>query len=153
MNRWMENYVIRKMTPIDIDDVLYIDLQSFSHPWTREVFEQELIHNNYAHYYVLESEKDTIGYVGMWIVEDDAQITNIAILPSYRGKKLGEKLFGFAMQHAIHQGAKRLSLEVRVSNVAAQNLYKKFGLVPGGIRKNYYTDNDEDALVMWVNLC
>lgn len=148
----MANYEIRKMTPLDIDDVMRIDVQSFSYPWTREIFEQELLHNHYAHYFVLENKEQMVGYVGLWIVEDDAQITNIAVLPDFRGKKLGEKLFRFAMQHALHEGAKRLSLEVRVSNKVAQNLYKKFGLVPGGIRKNYYTDNNEDALVMWVNL-
>jgi|SRR5690625_2429997 len=148
----MAEFKIRKMSEEDIAQVLEVDIVSFPTPWTRELYEQELKNNSYAHYFVIEEGNNVIGYVGLWIVGEDAQITNIAILPDYRGYKIGEKLFGFAMQYAIKQGAQRLSLEVRVSNMIAQNLYKKFGLVNGGIRKNYYQDNGEDALVMWVNL-
>lgn len=149
----MAEFSIREMNINDIKDVMVVDNASFSMPWTKEIFVQEIDQNNYAHYFVIEEDKEKIiGYVGLWIVEDDAQITNIALLPTYRGYKIGEKLFGFAVQYAIKKGASRLSLEVRVSNIIAQKMYRKFGLVPGGIRKNYYSDNGEDALVMWVNL-
>jgi len=149
----MADFSIREMTENDINDVMEVDSASFSAPWTKEIFEQEINQNNYAHYFVVEEDKrKIIGYVGLWIVKDDAQITNIALLPTYRGYKIGEKLFGFAVQYAIQKGAVRLSLEVRVSNIIAQKMYRKFGLVSGGVRKNYYPDNGEDALVMWVNL-
>jgi len=144
--------IIRKMDMIDIDDVLKVEAASFTEPWPKEIFHQEIKNNDYAYYFVVQLDNRIIGYAGMWFVIDDAQITNIAILPEYRGKKIGEKLFEYTCQQAMKMGVKRLSLEVRMSNVIAQNLYKKFGFVPGGIRKNYYTDNQEDAIVMWVNL-
>ncbi|QXE03322.1 ribosomal protein S18-alanine N-acetyltransferase [Terribacillus sp. DMT04] len=136
----------------DIPAAYTIETASFATPWTIDIFEREITENTFASYFVIEKEGVIAGYCGMWLVIDEAQITNIAILPSYRGKKLGEKLFAHVMEQAILAGAYRLSLEVRVSNLPAQHLYRKFGLVPGGIRKNYYTDNQEDAIVMWVNL-
>lgn len=143
---------VRKMEMADVQEVMEIDKRSFPAPWTREIFEQELTKNNFAHYFVVARETEIIGYVGMWIVFDDAQITNIAVDPKYRGKSIGEKLFGFALSFAFQQGAQKLSLEVRPSNHVAKSMYEKFGLKEGGIRKNYYPDNGEDAIVMWVNL-
>lgn len=148
----MANFFIEKMTEEDIDDVMKIDKMSFPTPWTRDLYEAELIKNKHAHYFVVAKEEQIIGFIGLWIVADDAQVTNIAIDPQYRGHKIGEKLFGYGLTYAINQGAMRISLEVRVSNKIAQNMYRKFGLVPGGIRKNYYPDNGEDAIVMWANL-
>lgn len=148
----MADLSIRKMETNDIEYVMGVDKESFSSSWTEEIFHLEIVENNHAHYFVLELEGMIIGYAGMWVVVDDAQVTNIAVLPRFRGFKFGEKLFGFLFHTAIQMGAVRLSLEVRVSNTVAQKMYRKFGLVPGGIRKNYYTDNREDAIVMWVNL-
>lgn len=147
----MAEIQIRKMEMSDVKDVWQLDVHSFSAPWSKETYEMELTENDYAHYFVMETEGNIIGYVGTWLVIDDAQITNIAIHPNFRGYKLGEKLFGYAMQYVMNNGATRLSLEVRKSNLVAQNLYRKFGLVPGGIRENYYPDNGEDAIVMWVS--
>lgn len=147
----MRDPIIRRMNDQDIDQVSELDRLSFSSPWSKEIFYRE-IENPYAHYFVLDNKSEIIGYAGMWIVMEDAQITNIAIHPDYRRNKLGEKLFQHIFYYAMQAGVRRLSLEVRVSNIAAQRLYRKFGLVPGGIRKNYYTDNQEDALVMWVDL-
>src|SRR5690625_1300544 len=148
----MAVFSIRDMLNDDIDAVMSVDQASFSTPWSREIFKREMNENKYAYYFVIEENDKIIGYAGLWIVEDDAQITNIALLPEYRGYKIGEKFFGFSVQFAIKKGAYRLSLEVRESNLVAQLLYRKFGLVPGGIRKGYYPDNNEDAIVMWVNL-
>lgn len=148
----MAEITIRKMEVEDIQQVRLVEIASFTSPWSEEIFKQEIEENRHAYYFVMEFEQKIIGYVGMWIVLDDAQITNIAILPGYRGMKLGEKLFQFALQTAVGLGVSRLSLEVRVTNYVAQKMYRKFGLVPGGIRKGYYTDNQEDAIVMWVNL-
>lgn len=148
----MATMKIREMTVADIDAVLAVEEVSFPEAWTRETYILELTQNNYATYFVIEADGKIIGFCGLWLVIDDAQITNIAILPEYRGYKIGEKLFGYTVQYAIAQGAKQLSLEVRKSNLVAQKLYKKFGLVIGGIRKGYYPDNGEDAIVMWVKL-
>ncbi|WP_106494755.1 ribosomal protein S18-alanine N-acetyltransferase [Lentibacillus sp. Marseille-P4043] len=148
----MAELVIRKMEYNDIDQVFEVEQASFENPWEKDIFEQEIVENQFAHYFILELDQKIIGYAGLWVVIDDAQITNIAVTPDYRGNKLGEKLFHYTMEQAIRLGGRRLSLEVRTSNIVAQRMYRKFGLVPGGIRKNYYTDNQEDAIVMWVNL-
>ncbi|GAB4074114.1 ribosomal protein S18-alanine N-acetyltransferase [Barrientosiimonas marina] len=148
----MTDLTIRKMQHADINGVMEVEAQAFVAPWPRDIFEHELTHNAYAYYYVMFAGEQLIGYAGMWQVIDDAQITNITVIPAFRGQKLGETLFSYVMHDAYRMGAKRLSLEVRVSNIVAQKMYRKFGLVPGGIRKNYYTDNQEDAMVMWVNL-
>jgi [ribosomal protein S18]-alanine N-acetyltransferase len=88
----------------------------------------------------------------MWVIIDEAHITNIAIDPEMRGRKLGERLLRQMMRIAWVKGAERITLEVRVSNRIAQNLYKKLGFAPHGIRKGYYSDNHEDALIMWSDL-
>lgn len=143
---------IRPMVIEDIPAVLEVELASFTIPWPKEAFEREIAINQYAHYYTAEQDGLIIGYCGMWVVYDQVQITNIAILPEFRGKGCGSELLGFMIEKAREHGGSVLSLEVRVSNIPAMTLYKKFGLQPGGIRKQYYTDNQEDALVMWVNL-
>ncbi|SFB38084.1 ribosomal-protein-alanine N-acetyltransferase [Lentibacillus halodurans] len=148
----MAELSIRKMGLSDIDAVMEVEKKSFMTPWPKDILLQELSHNQYAHYYVMLIDQQLIGYAGMWHVIDDAQITNIAINPDFRGRKWGETLFLYVLQQAVQMGTKRLSLEVRVSNIVAQRMYRKFGLVPGGVRKNYYADNQEDAIVMWVNL-
>jgi ribosomal-protein-alanine N-acetyltransferase len=136
----------------DIEEVYQIELQSFSVPWSKESLYYELEQNLFAKYLVVEFDGKVVGYCGLWVIMDDAQITNIAVHPDFRGKKIGESLLRFSIQLSKEMSAKRLSLEVRISNHIAQSLYKKVGFESGGIRKRYYTDNQEDALVMWVNL-
>ncbi|MDQ0232851.1 ribosomal-protein-alanine N-acetyltransferase [Metabacillus malikii] len=149
----LENeYVIRAMGKDDIEEVYQIELLSFSTPWSKDSLYYELEQNLFAKYVVVEYKGRVIGYCGLWVIMDDAQITNIAVHPEYRGKKIGEALLQFSLQLSKELGAKRLSLEVRVSNHIAQALYKKLGFETGGVRKNYYTDNLEDAIVMWVNI-
>lgn len=141
----------RKMLTEDIEQVLNVEKQSFTLPWSREAFFNELNHNEYAVYMVIEDEGKIAGYCGAWIVIDESHITNIAILPEYRGQKLGEALLRKMIEISISMGAVRMTLEVRVSNAVAISLYEKLGFQKGGIRKRYYTDNQEDAYVMWVN--
>ena len=90
-----------------------------------------------------------VGYAGLWLMMDEAHITSIAVLPKYRGRNLGELLLVGLTDVAIQMGASWLTLEVRVSNVVAQNLYKKYTFKEAGVRKHYYTDNNEDAYIMW----
>jgi ribosomal-protein-alanine N-acetyltransferase len=142
----------RKMTEPDLHMILEVENQSFATPWTYEAFYNELYNNQFAQYLVAEVDGKIIGYCGLWVIIDEAHITNIALLPQYRGKGLGEALLRNVMQYALEHGAETVTLEVRVSNQIAQNLYRKLGFQNGGIRKSYYTDNYEDALVMWVKM-
>ncbi|MGM9986890.1 MAG: ribosomal protein S18-alanine N-acetyltransferase [Bacillaceae bacterium] len=141
----------REMEASDLDKVVYVEEQSFTLPWKKEMFQEDL-NNPYADYLVIEHEGEIIGYCGTWVVFEDAQITNIAVLPSFRGKKLGEQLLKTVIDRLKQKNVSILSLEVRVSNKVAQNLYRKLGFQEGGIRKGYYKDNHEDAVVMWVKI-
>lgn len=147
-----ESIVFRFMREEDIDQVLEIEHASFATPWSREAFYNELNMNKFAVYIVLEVDQKVVGYCGVWVVIDEAHVTNIAILPEYRGRKFGEALMQNLFDVARTMGAKSMTLEVRVTNYVAQSMYRKFGFQKGGLRKNYYTDNQEDALVMWVKL-
>ncbi|KWU58485.1 MULTISPECIES: ribosomal protein S18-alanine N-acetyltransferase [Priestia] len=142
----------RLMEVKDVDQVVKIEEKSFTTPWSSEAFQNELTNNQFSTYIVMEEGENIIGYCGTWIVIDEAHVTNIALLPDYRGKGLGELLLRNVMDVLRKLGATSMTLEVRVSNHIAQSLYQKLGFKPGGIRKNYYSDNNEDALVMWVNL-
>jgi [ribosomal protein S18]-alanine N-acetyltransferase len=148
----VDSFVFRKMKEEDIDQILEVEHASFTTPWSREAFYNELHNNRFAFYIVLEENEKILGYCGAWIVIDEAHVTNIAILPEFRGRKLGEALLQKMMSMAREMGAKSMTLEVRVTNHVAQSLYRKLGFQDGGIRKNYYSDNQEDGLVMWVNL-
>ena len=143
----------RKMTAADVEAVYAIELATFPVPWTLDSFHYEMRENKYAHYIVaINDDNKIIGFCGMWIVIDAAQITNVAVLQEARGLGIGEALMREAMQVAKDGGAEMMSLEVRVTNTVAQNLYRKLEFQDGGVRKGYYTDNGEDALVMWVKL-
>lgn len=143
----------RRMTPEDVEAVHAIEVEAFTMPWTLDSFHYEMRENNFAYYVVAEDEIGTIvGFCGMWIVIDSAQITNVAVTEKARGQGIGEELMREAMRVAKKQNVEIMSLEVRVSNTVAQNLYRKLGFQEGGIRKGYYADNHEDALVMWVKL-
>ncbi|MBB6454860.1 ribosomal-protein-alanine N-acetyltransferase [Salirhabdus euzebyi] len=148
----MAETFIREMTKEDLEKIMEIENASFATPWDLSAFINELYENEYATYYVIGNNEQVVGYCGLWVVFEAAQITNIAIMPNYRGHKYGDKLFSHAIKEARIKGATELSLEVRLSNVVAQKLYRKFGLLPVGLRKNYYQDNQEDAIVMWVKL-
>lgn len=95
-------------------------------------------------------EAPLVGYGGLWLTVDDAHITTIAVDPIYRGQGIGELLLNALIDHAYELGARQITLEVRVSNTSAQQLYLKYGFQPAGTRKRYYTDNGEDALIMWT---
>jgi len=143
---------IRTATIDDVDQIFEVEKICFTHPWTREAYENELTSNQFATYFVAEDDGKIVGYCGVWVILDESHITNIGVLPEYRGQKIGETLLRKTMLFAKLNNTKQMSLEVRVSNVIAQNLYRKLGFKNGGIRKSYYTDNYEDALVMWVKL-
>jgi len=146
-----EQLTIRAMQVDDVPSVFDIERESFNDSsWTIDAFYHELNENNFAKYFVVIFKEEIIGYLGLWIVIDQAQITTIAIKESFRDYGLGQLLLNYVMDYARHT-CDVMSLEVRITNVIAQHVYKKLGFQYGGKRKNYYGEG-EDALVMWVNL-
>ena len=143
---------IRLMEERDLDAIMEVEKQCFTLPWSREAFYNELHQNRFAHYLILEEDDNVIGYCGAWLVVDEAHITNIAVLPAYQGRGLGKVLLSSMIEECKLRAIERMTLEVRESNLVAQSLYRKLGFVEGAIRKNYYSDNQEDAIVMWVNI-
>jgi len=141
------------MTSHHLDGVLVIERLSFPTPWSRSSFLNELYTNDYAFYYVCLWEDKVVGYAGMWIILDEAHLTNIAVHPGFRRCGIGELLLDTLIKEAVNLGAARMTLEVRISNIPAQRLYEKKGFVRSGIRRGYYTDTQEDALIMWKTLC
>lgn len=142
----------RPFTANDIPSLIEIEKLSFTTPWSEETFHHELTDNALAHYTVADYGGRVIGYCGVWLIVDEAHVTNIAVHPHFRGQKIGEGLLTYVMAMAQLQGAGKMTLEVRPSNKAALNLYKKLGFIHTGIRPRYYQDNHEDAWIMWVRL-
>jgi len=148
----MNKGIIRPMLISDLEAILEIERASFSKPWSLESFKAELRDNEYARYLCLELNGRVIGYLGLWFILDEGHITNIAITPDYRGQNWGEFLLRSVMDKMLEQGMERMTLEVRVSNSKAQSLYKRLGFATAGIRKGYYADTGEDAMIMWAEL-
>lgn len=142
----------RSMALADIDSIVEIEREAFTAPWTTEAFHNELTQNLFAKYMVMAQGDEVLGYGGMWLIVDEAHVTNIAVREAYRGRGLGERLLREMMKTASWLGAARMTLEVRVSNERAQRLYRKLGFGPAGLRPGYYSDNNEDALIMWADL-
>lgn len=143
---------ILKMTKEHIKDVHKIEEDSFSIPWSEKAFYDELTKNKMAIYIVAKKDNEIIGYGGMWHVINEGHITNVAVKKEYRGKGVGSKIIGAFIDIAKEKEMIGITLEVRVSNHIAKNLYKKNGFIMEGIRKEYYEDNKEDAIIMWKNL-
>jgi len=143
--------MIREMIVEDLDTVSLIELEAFSHPWSREDFEIEILSNPYAKYYVYEQESEIISYVGLWLIYEKAQITTIAVKNNYRGQKYSRLLMQFVDKICQENSIEVCSLEVRISNFKAISLYESCGFEIKGIRENYYQDNYEDAYLMVKN--
>ena len=142
--------IISSMIDADIKEVLGIEQQSFSTTWPSNAFFQELHDNKLAYYYVGRVEERIVGYGGIWVILEDSHVTTIAVAPEYRGRRFGEQLLLHLLDQAIDRGASWMTLEVRESNAAAQALYRKYGFTTVSTRKGYYSDNNENALVMWA---
>ncbi len=145
------NLEILPMRMADLDGVIEVETRSFPAPWSRQAFVQELTENHYAQYLVAREGDRIAGYAGMWVILDEAHVTNVAVHPDWRGCGAGEQLMRALIDRAVALGAIRMTLEVRVSNQVAQGLYLKLGFKPSGIRKGYYTETKEDALIMWLD--
>ena len=131
--------------------VMAIESMVYPRPWSLTLFLSEMAQRNTRTYLVARDDGYVIGYAGMMFTGREAHVTNIAVDPAYHGRKVGTRLLLALITEAIARGADTLSLEVRVSNVEAQNMYAKFGFVTTNIRKGYYVETREDAFVMLVD--
>ncbi|HTU69330.1 MAG TPA: ribosomal protein S18-alanine N-acetyltransferase [Candidatus Baltobacteraceae bacterium] len=145
-----EPLTISPMTPADISDVLTIERASFATTWPADAFYNELHTNKLAHYFVGRIAGKIVAYGGIWVIFEDSHITTIAVDPALRGRRYGERLVLYLLDDAIARGASWMTLEVRESNVGAQQLYRKYGFTTVTTRKGYYSDNNENAMVMWA---
>lgn len=140
--------LLRPMEVDDIDAAHALEEQVYSQAWSRQVFVDELEQPT-RRYVVSEVDDVLAGYGGVMVVGDEAHITTVVVDPTYRQSRVGTRLMLALIDHALAAGAGSLTLEVRASNEAAQALYRRFGMAPVGVRKQYY--RDEDALIMWVH--
>ena len=138
----------RRMLASDADEIAAIEEMTFAMPWSRKDFWAEAVNEN-AIYIVGTVDNKVIAYAGVWISFEEAQVTNVAVRPDYRGQGIGTKLFAKLIEEVKTIGVTAITLEVRPSNEAAIKLYENFGLKSVGRRKGYYLDNGEDALIMW----
>lgn len=130
--------------------VLRVEAQVYPRPWSLSLFLSELALRTSRCYIVARVDATVVGYAGVMYACDDAHITTIAVDPAWHRAKIGTRLLATLAREAIRGGMRNLTLEVRVSNRGAQAMYEKFGFVPAGIRRNYYVESNEDALVMWA---
>lgn len=144
--------VIRPMTLEDLDLIMKIEEESFSTPWSREAFLTEITKNDLAKYILAESQGEILGYGGIWLILDEGHITNIAVGKKYRGLGIGNKLVEGLIDICKEKDIRNMTLEVRESNKIAQNLYRKYGFIDCGIRRGYYSDDNEDAVIMWKTI-
>jgi [ribosomal protein S18]-alanine N-acetyltransferase len=172
-------FYLEPMKPEDVPEVSQLDHRCFTNPWPQSAYRRELATPEGNFYIVLrqklpgtqvrEMDQDNgrfallprwlwsdrgdsdpiVGYAGMWVRAGEAHVTTIGVAPEVRGRGLGELLFVAMLEEAIARDAEWLTLEVRVSNTQAQSLYEKYGLTKHGIRRRYYSDNGEDADIMW----
>ena len=133
----------------DIEDILVVEKLSFSIPWSRDSFEKEIVDNNLAIYLVAKVNEKAVGYIGMWKVLNEGHITNVAVHPEFRHQGIGDQLVSELLSLCEKEKIDLVTLEVRKSNQNAIKLYEKHGFVAEGIRKAYYQDNKEDAIIMW----
>ena len=172
-----DTFLLRPMEIADIDEVRVVEKKCFPTPWPKESFRYELERNRMARYFVLRrnspdapilpgesspglirrlfggassvEQGSIVGFAGIWMMVDEAHITTLAVAPEFQGKGLGELLLVAVTEISGAEDAKVMTLEVRQSNVVAQRLYEKYGFSRHGIRAHYYSDDGEDALVMW----
>ena len=139
--------IFRRMTENDLDKVSAMEKEIFSMPWSKESFRESLL-QNYSYFFVAE-EGDILGYCGVHNFGGDGEITNVAVDKNARGQGVATKMLQYAMEETKKIGVEAFTLEVRVSNTNAIGLYEKLGFENKGIRKNFYENPVEDAMIMW----
>lgn len=141
--------IVRRGVVTDADDIAALEVVCFADPWSKESLVYELSENPRAVYIVAEVDGHVVGYVGVWGIVDEGHITNVAVSTDYRRKNIGSLLIYHMLKATTQAGLVRHTLEVRAGNAPAQALYRKYGFEEAGIRKGYYQDNGEDAIIMW----
>lgn len=163
-------YVVERMALKDVPEVAAMEKLVFTMPWSARAFEYELRYNAMAHFVVARQKPDVaprdreqvrwwggrrllsprpvLGYAGLWMIVDEGHVCTLAVQPDWRGRRLGELLLVTLIERSCALNASVVTLEVRTSNLVAQQLYRKYGFSVVGLRKGYYSDNHEDALIM-----
>ena len=149
MSHVMSNLEIREFNINDIEELYEVELTSFTDPWSKESFKDEL-NNEIAHYLVGSINNRVVAYIGAWFILDEAHITNVAVKSDFRRQKIAKQLITAFIVLAKKHQITSITLEVRASNIPAQSLYQQFGFEKQGLRKRYYADNNEDAIIMWL---
>lgn len=139
--------ILREMTYDDLSTIAALEAELFKEPWTQADFQRELDENEFANYYIAEIDGEIAGYFGLWLLFDQAQITTIGTAKKFHRQHVASFMMEAIDQMCVENECEFLSLEVRISNIPAQNLYKKFGLEIVSVRKDYYSDH-EDAYLM-----
>lgn len=145
----MADLIVRNMQLSDIDEIVELEKLCFATPWSRESLLYDATENHMSAYIVAELEGHVVGYVGIWVILDEGHINNVAVSPEYRRLQIGSRLIDTMIKATQAEGVKSHTLEVRAGNEPAKKLYAKFGFKEAGVRKGYYEDNGEDAIIMW----
>lgn len=140
--------LIRVMDLGDLPRIVELEHQLFTSAWSYDDFLYELLENRFSYNFVIEDQKKVVGYVGVWIMYDQAQITTLGVDCSYQRQGIGQRLMEYAIDFACQHACEMMSLEVRISNQSALHLYQKLGFEIVALRKDYYQDNHEDAYLM-----
>ena len=141
--------ILRPAEAKDVESIAEIEKICFATPWTADAVYKEITSNPIAHYVIAEIDGVVTGYVGFWQILDEGHITNVAVRPEYRGNHIGSALIAIMIEIGAQLGITRYTLEVRSSNEPAKALYRNFDFKEAGLRKGYYEDNGEDAVIMW----
>ena len=147
----MTNYWIERLTgEQDLDGVLEVEAESFSNPWTRDMYAWELRDRAMCHILLVRTEEQRVaGFCAFWLVCDEIHINNVAMRSGFRAQGIGTALLRHVLAEARQLGARRATLEVRASNERARRLYERLGFYVAGVRRHYYTNPVEDALILW----
>lgn len=138
----------KAMTTRHVPDVVAIERATFPNPWNELMFYSELVDPDVCRYFVAIEKDRIVGYIGMQAIPPDGHITNFNVHPEFRLRGYGTRLLAYLIKDAQILGVKNLTLEVRVSNIGARRLYSSFGFTEQAIRKRYYIDNKEDAIIL-----
>lgn len=149
----MSYSIERLVDPHDLDGVLEVEAESFTNPWTREMYTWELQRRSECYIYLVRTPEHAVaGFCAFWLVVDEIHINNVALRPALRGRGLGTALMQQVFAEARRLGARRATLEVRASNSGARRLYERLGFTVAATRRNYYTNPVEDAIILWREL-
>ena len=151
INATVPRYWIERLEgEADLEGVLEVEAESFTNPWTRDMYAWELQNRSMCHIFVVRTDECRVaGFCAFWLVFDEIHINNIALRPGFRAQGMGSALLERVLTEGRGLGARRATLEVRASNTAARRLYERLGFYVAGVRRNYYTNPVEDALVLW----